>query len=40
MNMKPLVIGNLKQISIMQGEMGVGVSRWRLGTVARKAELV
>lgn len=29
--MKPLVIGNLKaRKPIFQGEMGIGVSRWRL----------
>lgn len=38
MNMKPLVIGNLKaKYPIIQGGMGVGVSRWRLaGAVARE----
>ena len=38
MNMKPLVIGNIKaKYPIIQGGMGVGVSRWRLaGTVARE----
>lgn len=38
MNMKPLIIGDLKaRIPIIQGGMGVGVSRWRLaGTVARE----
>ena len=37
MNMKPLVIGNLKaKYPIIQGGMGVGVSRWRLaGAVAK-----
>ncbi|TAH72132.1 MAG: nitronate monooxygenase [Anaerolineaceae bacterium] len=38
MNMKPLIIGNLQaKYPIIQGGMGVGVSRWRLaGTVARE----
>ncbi len=38
MNMKPLIIGNLKvRYPIIQGGMGVGVSRWRLsGSVARE----
>ncbi|NLK99961.1 MAG: nitronate monooxygenase [Clostridiales bacterium] len=38
MNMKPLIIGNIKaKYPIIQGGMGVGVSRWRLaGTVARE----
>lgn len=38
MNMKPLVIGDLKaKFPIIQGGMGVGVSRWRLaGTVAKE----
>lgn len=38
MNMKPLIIGNLKaKYPIIQGGMGVGVSRWRLaGSVARE----
>lgn len=38
MNMKPLIIGNLKaRFPIIQGGMGVGVSRWRLaGSVARE----
>lgn len=38
MNMKPLIIGNLQaRYPIIQGGMGVGVSRWRLaGTVAKE----
>lgn len=38
MNMKPLIIGDLKaRVPIIQGGMGVGVSRWRLaGSVARE----
>ncbi len=38
MNMRPLIIGNIKsKYPIIQGGMGVGVSRWRLaGTVARE----
>jgi nitronate monooxygenase len=38
MIMKPLIIGNIKaKYPIIQGGMGVGVSRWRLaGTVARE----
>lgn len=38
MDMKPLIIGNLKaRFPIIQGGMGVGVSRWRLaGSVARE----
>lgn len=38
MNMKPLIIGNLKaRIPIIQGGMGIGVSRWRLaGSVAKE----
>ena len=38
MNMKPLIIGDLKvRIPIIQGGMGVGISRWRLaGSVAKE----
>lgn len=38
MDMNPLIIGNLKaRFPIIQGGMGVGVSRWRLaGSVARE----
>lgn len=38
MKIKPLIIGNIKaKYPIIQGGMGVGVSRWRLaGTVARE----
>src|SRR5690554_5000208 len=38
MSMKPLIIGNLKaRVPIIQGGMGIGVSRWRLaGSVAKE----
>ena len=38
MNMKPVIIGDIEaKYPIIQGGMGVGVSRWRLaGTVARE----
>ena len=37
MNMKPLIIGDLKvRIPIIQGGMGVGISRWRLMVLWQK----